>query len=270
MKLKEIQAKSIITKTNLPDGDFVINPYIGCMHGCKYCYAKFMKRFTGHLEEWGDFIDIKTNAADLIQTKTNKYHGKKIIIGSVTDPYQPIEKKYQLTRKILKKLLPLKIKLNILTKSDLITRDIDLLKKFKDCVVAISFSSLDYNLQKKLEPYASSYDKKISALKKLNQAKIKTVVFISPILPELTDWQKIVNQTKEFANEYWFENLNLYPSIKKDIYKLLEKIDPSLITKYNEIYLNNNYWDNEEIKIKEFCKTHKLNYRIYFHHKSKK
>ena len=75
MKIKEIKAKSIVTKSGLPEGDFVINPYIGCMHGCIYCYARFMKRFTGHKEPWGQFIDVKINAPELIKDKnyTNKY-----------------------------------------------------------------------------------------------------------------------------------------------------------------------------------------------------
>ena len=99
MKIKEIKTKSIIVKSNLPDGDFVINPYIGCMHGCKYCYARFMKRFTGHTEPLGSFVDIKINAPDLIPEGTNKYREKSIIISSVTDPYQPIEREYKITRK---------------------------------------------------------------------------------------------------------------------------------------------------------------------------
>ena len=107
MKIKEIRAKSIIVKSNLPEGDFVINPYVGCQHGCKYCYVRFMKRFTGHQESWGNFVDVKINAAELIPENTNKYRSKIITIGSVTDPYQLIEKKYKLTRQILKKLMPL-------------------------------------------------------------------------------------------------------------------------------------------------------------------
>ena len=134
MKIKKIKAKSIIVKSNLPEGDFVINPYIGCQHGCKYCYARFMKRFTGHTEPWGSFVDVKINAPDLIPKDTNKYKNKSIVISSVTDPYQPIERKYKLTRKILEKLVPFQPHLNLITKSDLVIRDIDLFKQFKNCL----------------------------------------------------------------------------------------------------------------------------------------
>ena len=89
MKIKEIKAKSILVKSNLPGADYVINPYIGCMHACKFCYARFMKRFTGHKEEWGDFVDVKINALDLIPKDTKKYRNKLVVLGSTTDPYIP-------------------------------------------------------------------------------------------------------------------------------------------------------------------------------------
>lgn len=120
MKIKEIKAKSIIVKSNLPEGDFVINPYTGCSHGCLYCYARFMKRFTNHPEPWGEFVDVKINAPDLIPEDTDKYKDRSITIGSVTDPYLPLEAKYKLTRRILEKLIPLQPRLDIITKSDLV------------------------------------------------------------------------------------------------------------------------------------------------------
>ena len=270
MKIKEIKAKTIIVKTNLPEGDFVINPYVGCMHGCKYCYARFMKRFTGHTEPWGSFVDIKFNAPDLIPKGTNKYRDKSITISSVTDPYQPIERKYKITRKILERLIPLQPNLDLITKSDLVVRDIDLFKQFKNCMVTLSFSITDEKLRKQVELLSSPAEQKINALKELHKAKIPTALFISPIFPQITDWEKIINQTKSFVDEYWFENLNLYPSIKSEIFNFLRKSKPELIEKYKEFYSkNSNYWDIEENKINEFCKKNKINCKIYFHHKRK-
>jgi DNA repair photolyase len=270
MKIKEIKTKSIIVKSNLPDGDFVINPYIGCMHGCKYCYARFMKRFTGHTEPWGSFVDIKINTPDLIPKNTNKYREKSITISSVTDPYQPIERKYKITRKILERLIPLQPHLDLITKSDLVVRDIDLFKQFKNCIVALSFSITDEKLRKQIELLSSSTEQKIDALKELNKAKIPTALFISPIFPQITDWGKIINQTKSFVDEYWFENLNFYPSIKGDIFRFLRKNTPELVEKYKEIYSkNSDYWNIEENKIIEFCKKNEISCKIYFHHKRK-
>ncbi|MAG44440.1 radical SAM protein [bacterium] len=267
MKIHKIKAKSIITKSNLPEADYVVNPYIGCMHSCIYCYARFMKRFTGHSEPWGKFVDIKINAPDLIPEKTNKYFNKSIFLSSVTDPYLSLERKYKLTRKILKKLIPLKPKLGIQTKSELILRDIDLLKQFQDCAAGLTITTLDSDLQKQIEPFASSPNARINALKKLKQSKIKTYVFIGPIMPYLTDWKKIILKTKKYAHSYMFENLNVRGSIWPQIKTWLKAKHQDLLAKYENIYFSkNDFWNKIETEIKAFCKEKKVKYNIYFHH----
>lgn len=267
LKIKEIKTKTIIVKSGL-NVDYVINPYIGCLHGCIYCYARFMKRFTNHVEPWGKFIDIKINGPDLILEKaTKKYRNKSILISSVTDAYNPIEAKYKLTRKILEKLVYIQPKLEILTKSDLVLRDVDLLKKFKNCFVVISFSSCQDDFRKQLEPLAVSINRRVAVLKKLKEEGIKTMVFISPIFPKITDWQEIIRRTRDFVDEYWFENLNPYFAVRNNIIDFLRKNKPELINEYEEIWFkNNDYWDKEERAIKDFCRKNKLIFKIYFHH----
>ena len=268
MKIREIKAKSIITKTGL-EADFVINPYVGCLHGCLYCYARFMKKFTGHREPWGSFLDIKVNAPALIPTGTRavKYKGKSIIIGSVTDAYQPMEKKYRLTRQILEKLIAIQPSLDIITKSDLVLRDIDLLKQFKNCLVAVSLSILNEKIRRELEPAAPSAEIRINALRKLHQAGIKTGLFVSPILPGLTDWPELIRRTKGLVDEYWFENFNPYPLVRRNIDQCLEKKNPRLLDKFRMIYRkDDNYWAEEEQAIRQLCQKDGLVCRIYFHH----
>ncbi|MBZ9578632.1 radical SAM protein [Patescibacteria group bacterium] len=267
MKIKEIKAKSIITKSGLPDSDFVINPYVGCMHGCIYCYARFMKRFTNHKEPWGKFLDIKINASDLIPEKTEKYKNKSITIASVTDAYQPMERKYKLMRGILTNLIPLQPDLCIMTKSDLIVRDIDLLKNFKKCMAGVSLALLDEHIRKEVEPFASPIDKRINAVKELQKAGIRTFIFVSPMLPEFTDWEGIINKTKDFVNEFWFENLNIRATNWPHIKRWLETKHPDLLEKYERIYFTkSDYWNKIEQEIKSFCISKKLNFSVYFHH----
>lgn len=268
IQINEIQAASIITKSNLPEADYVINPYIGCMHGCVYCYAVFMKRFTDHSEKWGEFVDVKINAAELIPEQTGKYEGKSILLSSVTDAYQPIEKKYGLTRKILEKLIPLQPDLSILTKSDLVLRDIDLLKRFKDCEVGLTISTLDDDLRREIEPFASPIAQRIKTLENLKAAGIKTYVFIGPILPFLTDWEKIVLETRHCADHYMFENLNISGPLWPPVEHWLKTKRPNLLRGYHDIYFSENvYWDKIENEIAEFCKEQKISCGIYFHHK---
>ncbi|MBI4447693.1 radical SAM protein [Candidatus Woesearchaeota archaeon] len=270
MKISEIQASSIITKSNLPDADYVINPYVGCMHTCLYCYARFMKRFTGHTAEWGKFVDAKLNAPDLISANTAKYRGKSIFLSSVTDAYLPLERKYLLTRKILEKLIPLEPNLGVLTKSDLVLRDIDLLKQFKNCEVGFTLATLDDDLRKEIEPFTSPVQNRIKALEKLKEAGIKTHVFIGPILPFLTDWKNIILETNHCSDFYMFENLNVAGSIWDSIQKWLKMKHPELFEKYRLIYFSeNDYWAKAEEEIKKFCKEKKVDYKIYFHHRKK-
>ncbi|MCK4371030.1 MAG: hypothetical protein KAW03_08170, partial [Candidatus Lokiarchaeota archaeon] len=154
MKINIREAKSIITKSNIPSIDFVINPYTGCQHGCIYCYAEFMIRFTGHKgDKWGQFLDIKTFDFDKI--KPQKYNGKRLLFSSVTDPYIPLELKYQNTKRILEKLISTTAHVSILTKSKFVVRDIDIFKKFDDLEVGISISTLDENFAKIVEKGAS-------------------------------------------------------------------------------------------------------------------
>ena len=117
MIVKEIEVKNVLTKTNLPASDFAVNPYVGCTHACKYCYASFMKRFTNHPEPWGEFVDVKYWPEI---RKPGKYAGKEAFFCSVTDPYRPLEKKYGRTRALLEQLLDTGIGVSISTKSDLI------------------------------------------------------------------------------------------------------------------------------------------------------
>lgn len=174
MIVNEIESKSILTESKLPETDFCINPYVGCSHRCVYCYARFMKRFTSHTEPWGEFVDIKTNSVELIRKKLKLIKNRKgvVLLGSVTDAYQPLERKYEITRGLLKELLQSELSVSILTKSDLVLRDIDILKQFKNITVGITITSIDEKVCRVLESGASSVERRLEALKKLHESGI--------------------------------------------------------------------------------------------------
>lgn len=270
MNVKEIKASSIISKSNLPGIDYVINPYVGCSHACVYCYARFMKRFTGHSEDWGKFVDIKTNAPELIPDNTRKYYGKSFFMSSVTDPYSALEKKYELTRKILKKLISYQPKLKIQSKSSLIVRDIDVLKQFNNCEAGFSITTLDDNLRKEIEPFTSTVEAKIKALEELKIAGIRTYVFIGPIIPYVTDWKAIIENTKHCTDSYLFENLNIAGTVWHSVKKWLNEYHPYLVNNFEDAYSTKSvYWDHMESEINQFCKKNNIDYIIGFHHGKK-
>lgn len=262
---KEISVKDLVTKSNLPASDYVINPYVGCPHGCRYCYACFMKRFTNHSEEWGSFIDIK-RCDRAISRK--KLQGKSVFLSSVTDCYNPYEEKYGSTRKILEQLVSIDCELNISTKSNLILRDKDLLKQCKNLKVSVSINTLDEQFRKDMDN-ASSIAERLNTLKVLHESGVYSVLFMSPIFPGITDFRKIIESSQAYVDEYWFENLNLRGSYKQDILDYIKKFYPQLMELYNKIYLQGNmeYWHDLAVDIEEYCDTHSIKHINYFYHK---
>ena len=265
MIIKEIKSKTIIAKSNLPGTDYVINPYVGCSNACIYCYARFMKKFTNHNEDWGQFIDIKINSPELIPDSDGKYKGKSFFMSSVTDPYLKLEEKYKITRQILERLINWDIDLSIQTKSNLILRDIDIIKKFKNCKVGLTLTTTDDNLRKEIEPFASSVDSRINVLKKLKENHIKTYVFIGPIMPYFSNWKDIVIKTNNYVDFYYFDHLNIKGEIWYSVAKWLKNNHPEYLKNYISIYnTNNNYWINLKKEIELFCAENNINKIICF------
>ena len=262
---RKITVKDLVTKSNLPASDYVINPYVGCPHACKYCYACFMKRFTNHSEEWGDFIDIKLCDKPI---SSKKLQGKSVFLSSVTDCYNPFEEKYRNTRGILEQLVSIDCELNISTKSHLILRDIDLLKQCKNLKVSVSINTLDEQFRKDMD-HASSISERLEVLRILHANGIYSVLFMSPIFPKITDFKAIVDNSKDFVDEYWFENLNLRGSYKPTILNYINNFYPQLMELYNDIYINGNmeYWNELAIEIERYCKEHSVKHINYFYHK---
>ncbi len=265
MIINKVNAKSIITKSNIPGIDFVINPYIGCQHACIYCYAEFMKRFTGHFgDSWGEFLDVKNYNWEKIQPE--KYNSKSLLLSSVTDPYTPLEAKYENTRHVLENLVGTKAFVQILTKSSLVTRDIDLFKQFDNIEVGISINSLDDEFVKKIEPRASKPLDRLDALKIISESEIPTYVFISPIFPRISNWQAIIEASLSITNDFRFENLNFRGHNISRIMNLIKVRYPELVEYYDRIRRHYALWDEIEEDIKKYCSTRKIRHEIDFHH----
>ena len=182
MKIKEIQAKNILSKSKVYD--WTINPYVGCQHGCIYCYAKFMKRFSGHKENWGEFVDVKMNVPELLSQEIKKKKKGRVWVSGVCDPYQPVEKKYELTKKCLEILQKNNWPVVIQTKSPLVLRDLELLKKFQEIEVGFTITTDDEEIRKIFELRTVPINERIETLDKLHQEGIKTFVMIAPLLPK--------------------------------------------------------------------------------------
>ena len=179
--VKELHAKTILSRSKVLD--YTINPYVGCEHGCTYCYARFMKRFTGHKEEWGEFVDAKTNAASLLQHEIKTKRVGRVWISGMCDPYQPIERKYELTRRCLEILSRYDWPVTIQTKSPLVLRDMELLRKLSEIEVTISIATADEKIRQVFEPNSPALGERIATLEKLHSEGIKVSGMIAPVLP---------------------------------------------------------------------------------------
>ncbi len=216
MIVREIFAKTILTKTAISGFDYCVNPYVGCGHGCRYCYASFMKRFTGHLEPWGEFIDVKVNAPSVLRKQLKRAKQGVVALSTVTDPYQPVEKKYGLTRKCLEALLDAQLSVNLLTRSPLCLRDIDLFKRFKRIEIGISITTHDEGIKKIFEPHSPSIRSRVKALETLRQEKIRTYAFIGPLLP--LDPKPLAAMLDGLIDEVLIDRMN-YSNKVKAIYR---------------------------------------------------
>jgi DNA repair photolyase len=216
MKVREIFAKTVLTRTAISGFDYCLNPYVGCGHGCRYCYASFMKRFTGHKEPWGEFIDVKVNAPSLLKNQLKKAKPGIVAISTVTDPYQPIEKTYKITRGCLEALLDKQFPVNLLTRSPLCLRDIDLFKRFKKIEVGLTVTTHDEAMKKLFEPCSPSIPSRIRALETLRQERVRTYAFIGPLLPLKP--APLVKMLEGLVDEVLIDRVN-YPNKVKGLYR---------------------------------------------------
>ncbi len=255
---KDIAVKGVLTKSNLPVADYSVNPYVGCEHACKYCYASFMKRFTNHPEPWGSFVDVKYWPAI---KNPGRYAGQELFIGSVCDPYQPVEETACRTRALLEQMKGSGCTISIATKSDLVLRDLDLIKTFPNARVSWSINTLDEEFKNDMD-CAVSIERRLAAMKAFHDAGVRTTCFISPIFPGITDLPSIIRRAKDQCNLVWLENLNLRGGYKKVILDYIGEKHPDLVPLYDAIYnkRDRSYWSMLDQQMRQFCQEEGLLY----------
>jgi len=275
MITKEISTEKAFAKTNIDLGDYVLNPYKGCFHQCLYCYVKTNKFFSKHPDLWESTIYVKTNFVEKMQKEwpTLTPTPEKVLIGATTEVYMPQEKHYTLMRPILNFLNEKKISITILTKSNLIERDIDLLKQNSNPKIYLTINQTSQNLKNLLESHTTKLDDLWTTLEKLTQNKIKTVLYISPAFPFFTDWNTLITRGLEYTD---YINIETFNPILLNLEKLktaLHDYDAKKFSKLEKIYNSEQeykkFWNKtkEELEKKFPAKTPKLfinPYQSYF------
>jgi len=263
MKYKHVKYDSLITKISSKDllfiGDYTLDPYQNCEFGCKYCDSSL-----------DEIVYIKTNAVQLFEGEIEKIKKGIIIVGSVHDPYQEIEKEYRITRNLLEVIKEHDFPCHILTKSNLILRDIDILSKITKCMVTVSITSLDENVCDVFEENAPSPKERLQVVEKLSESRIKTGLAIMPILPFIVEeeLEDIVEVVSKYKAEYILhKHLELKGDQKTVFLKTLGKFNSSLINMYEGLYKDSympdqTYILNIKDKMDRLCKIYRVKNRI--------
>jgi DNA repair photolyase len=245
MKIKEVTCKTALSKSNLPGLTYSLNPYRGCQHNCAYCYVPNVLRIKR--EEWGSFVNIKTNIPNVLSKELRNKKPGIVAISTVTDPYQPIEKKYNLTRYCLEQLLKYDFPVSIQTKSKLILKDLDMISKFSNAEVMISIGTLNDDERKLIEPYTSSINDRLEILKQFSKNGINTSVFFGPIYPtiKIENLNEIIDTFTNYgASEIMYDKLNKKPGIMNNI---INKAPNWKILNYDEFDYTKIYKEIEKI-----------------------
>lgn len=271
IKIREIQCKSAIGKCGFPGGGFCINPYVGCGHSCVYCYSRFMKRFTGHTEEWGTFADARINIGEVLkrQLQSSRFKGQQIYIGTVTDPYQPIEARYGLTRGILRVLLSHENPVSILTKSDMVLRDLDLLKGFKEIGVNFTIATLDEEWKSIAEPNSPTVKQRLLAAKKLAGEGIPVIAMMGPYWPIFTNAEALFGEFKQAGISYVFtESFNTTGGNWTGVERILRKHYPQFLSEIRQTLFDKGkfyrFYAQAENEVTQLSRDYEIPVTVFF------
>ncbi len=258
MEIREVKCKTALSTSTLPGLTYSLNPYKGCQHKCAYCYVPNVLRV--NRDQWGEYVEIKTNIPLVLSKELRKKKPGVVGVSTVTDPYQPVEKKYKLTRHCLEQLLRYDFPICIQTKSSLITRDIDLISKFTKAEVMMSISTFNDNERKLLEPYPSTINERFKTLKALSENGIETNVFLGPVYPTIKK-QDLPNIIDKFiqsgVKKIMIDKFNLKPGICSNITKSLQK-NQDVYKIFLKNIKNNDYYNEIRTNLFEICEERNI------------
>lgn len=271
MEIKEITCKTALSKSNLPHLMYALNPYRGCEHACAYCYAPFILR---EGRPWGTFLEAKANMPAILEKELRKAQKGTVGIGTVTDPYQPAEARYGLTKKCLDALLARDFPICIQTKSALVVRDTGIIKKFSKKEVGITITMPCDDDRKRFEPKASSVQERLEALRKLNDSGIETWAFVGPILPGITDkatpkgggLSELIGLIADTGTKsVMADRLRMKDGMREGLRPFIGQNYPELAAEYERaLFVGGGYFEKTLSELKALCAARGLKFSTAF------
>ncbi len=253
-----ITCKSALSISRLPGLDYSLNPYVGCEHGCLYCYSRSMLKDEALALKWGSFVWAKKNLVERLRHDLRHKKRGVVGVGTITDPYQPLEAKLRLTYNCIELLAAYRFPTSIQTKSTLILRDLELIKPEK-FDVGVTITTVNVDLAKKLEPKASTPDARVQIVEEMANRNIETWVFLGPIIPFINDdeenFKSIVRVAWKNKSKILYDKLNLKKWVLESLKPFLEKEKPELVERLPEILSpKSGYWLKISKTIQKLCK----------------
>jgi len=235
--VRETTCKTILNRCAI--SDYLLNCYTGCTHACVYCYARFMQRFHPHPEAWGQFVDVKANAVEVLKRQLRRAAPGEVFVSSACDGWQPIEAECRLTRRCCELLLDYGFQVNVLTKSTLVLRDLDVLAGRRSRI-GTTVTTLDERLRTLWEPGGSSVRERFQVVDEARRAGLETAIMFGPLLPFLSDDPASIAAMLERAGDLgigtiWVDALNPRPRVWPAVAQLLQKRFPELRERYRRV-----------------------------------
>jgi DNA repair photolyase len=267
--VREVECKTVLNRSDL--GDYSLNCYVGCVHACAYCYARFMQRFHPHEEPWGAFVDVKVNAPEALVKQLRRAEPGSVFVSSACDAYQPLESEYRLTRACAEMLMRYGFDVHVLTKSALVLEDMPLYVAGKSARIGVTIATPDEDAARLWEPRASSVAKRVEVLRSAKAAGLRTAVMFGPLLPGISDDEDTIDRLMAIAWEndvdvIWTDALNPRPKVWESVKALLERIRPALVEPYKSVLFNEgrreSYVEGLRKRIKQAARKHRLTSRL--------
>lgn len=268
LEINEVTINRILNPTSIDLGEYVINPYVGCEFACTYCYVRSNKTVTRRKMPWGSYVDIKVNAPDLLEKEILEKHPGTVLLGSTTECFQPVEKEFRLTWKMLEILNRHKVSYVILTRSPCIAEYIPLLNQGFCKRIYFTVNKVCNTFKQLIEPKSPPLDSRNDAIQKLLDAGISVIPYYSPVIPWVTDIRDAFSPFAK-AERIEFEYLNFNLPHARDMVRHISLAKPALGIKFTGMWYEkgsyDHIWDTLDEAIARQAREANKKYKIYRH-----